>query len=74
MRGRKGRTELERYAELVARDANGAALDCGAAIALARRWVAHGAPVAGAMPCVGLVSLDALRAELKAYDIALVMG
>jgi hypothetical protein len=74
VRGRKGRQELERYADLMARDASGPLIACAPAIALVRRWVHAPRVPAGASPCVGLVSLQEITAELRAGDIVLVRG
>jgi hypothetical protein len=71
--GRKGRLDVERIVELVARDDNGPAIPCSPSIALVRKWVREGVSTSGAMPCIGLLTLDDIRAELKAFDIVLVL-
>jgi saccharopine dehydrogenase-like NADP-dependent oxidoreductase len=72
VRGRTGRTETEHVIELVARDDNGPAIPCGPAIALIRKWVRGGVPATGAVACVGLLTLDDIRAVLQPCDIVLV--
>lgn len=71
--GRKGRATVERVIELVARDDNGPAIPCSPSIALVRKWVRQGVPTTGATPCIGLLTLDDIRAELKTFDIVLVL-
>jgi len=57
---------------LIARDDNGPLIPCSPAIALIRQWVRQGVSTTGAMPCVGLLSLNNITNELKEYDIVLV--
>lgn len=40
-------------------------------IALARRWAREGVAQGGALPCIGLVDLEALKAELLGEDMVL---
>lgn len=72
VRGRKDGQEVEHTVFLLARDANGPAIECSPAVALIRKWVEHGASDAGALPCVGLLTWDEIKAELVDYDITLV--
>jgi len=72
VRGRKNDQDVEHTVFLMARDANGAAIPCSPAVALIRQWVERGVSTPGAVPCVGLLSWDDIRAELVNYDITLV--
>lgn len=72
VRGRREGAEVEHTVFLIARDANGPAIPCSPAVALIRQWVQRGVPDTGAVPCVGLLSWDDIRAELMNYDITLV--
>ena len=70
--GRRNGQEMEHTASLLARDANGPAIECSPAVALIRKWVERGVSDTGAMPCVGLLTWDEIRAELVNHDITLV--
>lgn len=72
VRGRKNEQETEHTAFLVARDANGPAIPCSPSVALIRKWVQQGISEPGAVPCVGLLTWDDIKAELVNYDITLV--
>jgi hypothetical protein len=72
MRGQKNGREIEHTLFLLARDDNGPAISCSPAVALIRKWVEHGVPETGAVPCVGLLTWDEIKAELVNYDITLV--
>jgi NAD(P)-dependent dehydrogenase (short-subunit alcohol dehydrogenase family) len=72
VRGRRNDEELEYTVFLVARDGNGLAISCSPALALIRRWVDRGVPDFGAVPCVGLLSWDEIKAEMLDHDIVLV--
>lgn len=72
VRGRKNGEEIEHTAFLIARDANGPAIPCSPAVALIRKWAGQGVSDAGAMPCVGLLTWNEIKAELLQYDITLV--
>jgi hypothetical protein len=61
--------ESTRMWHLVAAQNHGPWIPCGAAIALARRFAHGGLRVPGAMPCIGLVSVDEYLAELRDLDI-----
>lgn len=66
--GRNGRPASVRW-HLLASQNHGPYIPCGAAIALARK-IASGASVPiGAMPCVGLLSVEDYLAPLAALDI-----
>ncbi|MDH3513406.1 MAG: saccharopine dehydrogenase NADP-binding domain-containing protein [Gammaproteobacteria bacterium] len=72
VRGRRDGEELEHTVFLVARDGNGLAISCSPSLALIRRWVNRGVPDFGAVPCVGLLSWDEIKAEMTDHDIVLV--
>jgi len=72
VRGRRDGEELEHTVFLIARDSNGLAISCSPALALIRRWVDRGVPDFGAVPCVGLLSWDEIKAEMLDHDIVLV--
>ena len=72
LRGRKNGRDIEHTAALLARDANGPAIECSPAIALIRKWVEHGIPATGARACVGWLAWNEIKAELVNYDITLV--
>lgn len=72
VRGRRHGQEIEHTASLLARDASGPDIACSPAVALIRKWVEHGVPETGALPCVGLLTWDEIRAELVNHDITLV--
>ncbi|MDH3371159.1 MAG: saccharopine dehydrogenase NADP-binding domain-containing protein [Gammaproteobacteria bacterium] len=72
VRGRRDGEELEHTVFLIARDSNGLEISCSPAVALIRRWVNHGVPDFGAVPCVGLLSWDEIKAEMLDHDIVLV--
>ena len=55
--------------ELVAEGNEGMNVPCMAAVALARKLAAGELPATGAMPCVGLVSLEEYLAELSGLKI-----
>lgn len=70
--GEKRGRELTHTAYLIARDGGGAAIAAAPMLALVRKWVTHGVPVAGAMPCVGMFGWEELRNELLGHDVVLV--
>ncbi|MHB8534913.1 MAG: saccharopine dehydrogenase family protein [Sulfuricaulis sp.] len=70
--GRKDDREAEHTVFLMARDANGPAIPCSPSVALIRRWIERGVAAPGAVPCVGLLTWDDIKAELVNYDITLV--
>ena len=72
VRGQKHGKELTQTVYLIARDANGPAIPCSPAVALIRKWVTQGVPLTGAVPCVGLLAWEEIKAELISYDITLV--
>ncbi len=63
---------VRRSASLIARSNSGTAMSCSPAIALIKKWTHEGVSSAGALPCVGLLTLDAIRSELAGHDIILV--
>lgn len=70
--GQKNGNELAHTMYLIVRDENGPAISCSPAVALIRKWVEHGVPDSGAMPCVGLLTWDEIKAEMVDYNITLV--
>ena len=54
---------------LIARQGDGPQIPCIAAIVLARKLAAGTLAARGAMPCVGLFSLDECLRELEGYDV-----
>lgn len=70
--GQRNGTDIVRAACLTARGNSGAAIPCSPAIALIREWVQRGVARIGAVPCVGLLDLEAIKAQLLDYDIVLV--
>jgi saccharopine dehydrogenase-like NADP-dependent oxidoreductase len=70
--GQQKGTVGKRSACLIARSDSGTAMSCSPAIALIKKWVHEGVSSAGAMPCVGLLTLDAIGSELAGHDIVLV--
>jgi saccharopine dehydrogenase-like NADP-dependent oxidoreductase len=54
---------------LIAAQNHGPSIPCGAAIALARRWANGEHPPIGAMPCIGLLSVEEYLAPLRDLDI-----
>ncbi len=63
----------EHAAFLISRDEQGLAVAVSPAVALIRRWLQQGTGSAGAMPCVGLLTLDELIAEMRSCDIRMVL-
>ena len=55
--------------ELIARDNHGPNIPCMAAVALARKLAAGNLEQRGAMPCMGLLSVDEYLAELEGLQI-----
>lgn len=72
VRGRRHGEEIEHTVFLIARDASGPAIACAPASALVRQWIERGVSAAGAMPCIGLLTWDEIKAELLNHDIRLV--
>lgn len=66
--GRDGNS-IRRQWELIAGENHGPNIPCMAAVALTRKLVSGQIPVRGAMPCVGLVTLDEYLEELDGLDI-----
>ena len=78
LRGRHGGRPLTRYWTVVAEDGHGPYIPAAAASVLAKRLceVPGSAPLAarGAMPCVGLVTLDEFLRELAGFAIRIIMS
>jgi hypothetical protein len=72
VRGEHQGQVVEHHAFLVVRGTHGLAIPASPAVALIRKWVNQGVTAKGAVPCVGLVTLDELRRELVGHDISLV--
>ena len=72
VQGQKSGQMVSRTVSLVARDENGQAIQTAATIALIKKWVNQGVTTSGAVPCVGLLSLDEIKSELLGYDIVIV--
>ena len=64
--------KTEHHVYMIARNDSNAALATAPATALIRKWVHHGVPASGAMPCVGMLGLNDIRAELLGSDVTLV--
>ena len=63
-RGREGDEHMRQW-ELLAHGDDGAQIPCMAAVRLARNLAAGEVEARGAMPCVGLLTLDEYMDELK---------
>ena len=72
VRGRKNEEETEHTVFLISRDTNGLVISSSPALALVRKWVERGVPDAGAVPCIGLLTWDEIKAEMVNHDIVLV--
>ena len=55
--------------QLVASQNHGPHIPCGAAIALARKLAAGAALPHGAMPCMGLLTVEEYLAALNGFDV-----
>jgi hypothetical protein len=62
-------TPLELTWNLVARENHGPNIPCGPAIALANKIAGGYVPLRGAMPCVGLLSVEEILEPLKGFSI-----
>ncbi|MGH8455070.1 MAG: saccharopine dehydrogenase family protein, partial [Nevskiales bacterium] len=60
---------MRRHWQLIAGNNHGPNIPCMAAVALTRKLAAGQLPIRGAMPCVGLLTLDEYLAELTGFDI-----
>jgi len=69
MRGQRGGRSVVRKAGLMARD-DGLSVSCIPAIALVRKWVAAGGSP-GALPCVGLLTLQDIAQDLRMRHVVL---
>lgn len=72
MRGRdaSGKPHERRWF-IIARDGDGPQIPCVPAIILARKLASGAMPGAGAVPCVGMVTLEESLAELKRFAITI---
>ncbi|MCH8153441.1 MAG: hypothetical protein IH830_13840 [Planctomycetes bacterium] len=64
---------LERKIAIVT-DNDGPAIPCSAAIVLAKKILDFGPPRAGAVPCMGFVTLDELAAYIRQFGVWIVRG
>lgn len=74
VRGTHAGAGVERSMHLVARDDNALAIAASPAAALVKKWVREGAGEAGVQPCLGLLGLNELKAELRDHDFVLVLS
>lgn len=72
VRGRKNEEDIQHTVFLVSRDANGLAISSSPALALVRKWVERGVAEAGAVPCIGQLTWNEIKAEMVNHDIVLV--
>lgn len=72
VRGRKNEQEIQHTAFLVSRDANSLVISSSPALALVRKWVERGVAEAGAVPCIGQLTWDEIKAEMVNHDVVLV--
>ena len=72
VRGHRNGEEIQHTVFLISRDNNGLAISCSPALALVRHWVERGVPETGALPCVGKLTWDEIKAEMINHDIVLV--
>jgi saccharopine dehydrogenase-like NADP-dependent oxidoreductase len=70
--GRDGQARQRNW-QLIAYDNHGPQIPCGAAIALARKLAAGRLPAKGAMPCVGLLTLEEYLGALAHLNLKQVM-
>lgn len=70
--GRRDGAHIAHAAALVARTNSEAVIASSPAVALIKRWVRDGVADSGAVPCLGLLGLEAIKAELLDHEIVLV--
>ena len=72
VRGEYHGQKVEHHAFLIARDTRGVVIPASPCVALMRKWVHQGIADPGAVPCVGLLTLEDIRSVLRGYDVSLV--
>lgn len=72
VRGEHNGQKVEHHAFLVARHTHGIVIPASPSVALIRKWVRQGVSSTGAMPGVGLLTLDDIRQVLRGYEVSLV--
>ena len=72
VRGEHHGQKVEHQAFLIARASHGIVIPASACVALIRKWVHQGVSDPGAVPCVGLLTLDEIRNVLRGYEVSLV--
>jgi hypothetical protein len=63
-------TSLRKTWNIVAKNNHGPNIPCGASIAIVNKFAAGESLPKGAMPCVGLITVDEYLASLRHLDIA----
>ena len=72
VRGEYQGQKVEHHAYLIARATDGIVIPASACVALIHKWVHQGVSSKGAMPCVGLLTLDDIRHVLRGHEVSLV--
>lgn len=72
VRGLRDSEEIARAVTLISRDRGAGAIASSPILALLKRWARGGVTEPGARPCIDLLGLDAIKAELMDRDIVLV--
>ena len=72
VRGEHQGQKVEHHAFLIARDTRGIVIPASPSVALIRKWVHQGVSSTGAVPAVGLLTLDDIRNVLRGYEVSLV--
>jgi saccharopine dehydrogenase-like NADP-dependent oxidoreductase len=72
VRGLRNGEQITRAVTLISRDRGVGAIACSPVLALLRKWVREGVVDPGARPCIDLLGLDAIKAELMDRDVVLV--
>ncbi len=72
VRGLRNGEAITRAATLISRERAAGVIASSPVLALLRRWVREGIADPGARPCIDLLGLDAIKAELMDKDVVLV--
>ena len=72
VRGEHNGQKVEHHAFLIARATHGIVIPASPSVALIRKWVHQGVSSTGAVPAVGLLTLDDIRNVLRGYEVSLV--
>lgn len=72
VRGLRNSEQITRAVTLISRDPGAGAIACSPVLALLRKLVREGVADPGARPCIDLLDLDAIKAELMDRDVVLV--